>query len=164
MSPLGSGPLETWRMSLLRVEREPRTQRMADLANEKARLHRIQPITWLDCSFRFFLWLGLQPISSLQLKPPFPCLHMLRKLEVWTSHAQFHLFILSPYSLFFSLSIFWKSDLGVWTYSFSRGGRIPLCQKMHFCLGSKSLSLWCLPGIRVCVGCSMAEGLACQRL
>ncbi len=34
-----------WQMSLLRVEGEPRTQRMADLANEKARLHLIQPTT-----------------------------------------------------------------------------------------------------------------------
>ncbi len=34
-----------WQMSLLRVEREPRTQRMADLSNEKARLHLIQPTT-----------------------------------------------------------------------------------------------------------------------
>ncbi len=37
---LDQGPLETGR-----VEREPRTQRMADLANEKPRLHLIQPTT-----------------------------------------------------------------------------------------------------------------------
>ncbi len=78
-------------MSLLRVEREPRTQRMADLANENARLHLIQPTTWLY-SFRFFSWLGLQPISSLQLKPPCPCLHMM-----FTYNKFFTVFTFNPF-------------------------------------------------------------------